>query len=783
MMRSVVLLATVLAIFNGANGAVLVRFINTVPQRQTTILNNVNAGGRTVTEVYDDERIGLQYFAQTSSGSNLQSPTLVWTEPVNRRLDETGTTTDYAPYAFTHAMPALRGYHLSGTGVNAIDRIAAYKSIATQIGIGGVDIDASGIDNYEQTSLKTDGVGLYLSFAAGSYQVQAYATIGSTVTATAVSQLPRQLSGSLRQVDLTDGKVYSIIAIGDGKYSDSTSPTNGNTVKLVLIEESTAATTFGMASLRWFHGIKSQSASSVTVFKTDTTSGNQIAANIAFGAVSDYVDVAPGTSSVFFVTIAGTASQTVIAPSSASRVEVTHDVRAGLRATVFCAMNDETTASVFCRMIPSRVVAYVRLINDLAGQTSLVQGAFGSQPLSDTKLTLWASYEYPRPSQVVDQSQNIGNNNIPTISTTSRGLYGVVSSVASNTCSGYGEVWVPVLIMDFAVRFTIVRDHTADLPDNFAAATLSAYNSAAKNNQQDPVTANNDQWFWGAPIFKRVNFIVKTEGFSTLAGLGATQGNAVRADVDTHRWYTGAFLLDEYMEPGQYYSLVASAPTTPTPANPYVPNSIQLINVVEYSWRLDRSVDTVASGIQSGKSLINWIPIGRQNFFGTTVNLRQKGTTNVNLQLTPAATDTYRTIEAVAGATFSWNDPAATAVLGITADASTYTFDQALAAVTSSCTTRIPGSTDVTLAAGDIVDVMILNSFGCLINNNDLNRLQVTMCKTQSALVTGHAVNTLLAGAPAAGPSQPFFAGSASSASASIAMIVAALLAVLATLF
>jgi hypothetical protein len=787
-MRSIVLLAAVLAIFgSGANGAVLLRFINTVPSKQDYGVPAVTGSGRTSVEIYT-ERIGLQYFAQTGTNNNLESPTLVWTEAVNPR-DAEATT---APYAFSHAMPPLRGYHALGSSTTMVDQIANYKSSQLPSTWSTTNNnDQSAADNYEQTSLKSDGVGLYLAFAAGTYQVQAYAVTPSLSATAALSALPRQLTNSLRSVTFEDGKVYTMVATGDGKYSDSTSPTNGNTVQLVLFEESVAPTTFGMASLRWFHSIKTQSTNAISIFKTDTSNGNQVANSINFGSVSDYVDVAPGTSTVFLATVNSGNSQTVVIPNSASRVESTHDVRAGLRATIICAVQDETTATTFCRMIPSRIVAYVRLINDLSGQNNLVQGAFGAIPAKDTKLTLWASYEYPRPSQVMDLSQNMGTNNIPRVAPWSRGLYGVVSAVASASCSGYGEVFVPMLIMDFAVRFTIIRDNTQDFAqqaattNNFVAATgtnPNSYSTAGADNQKNPTLLPIVDWFWAAPIFKRVNFIVKTEGFATLAGWSSsnTAMNAIR-DVSSglRVWYDSALLLDQYIEPGQYYSIIVTAP-----ANTFTTTGVQQSQITRFYARVDRSVDTVASGVPANKAIVNWIPFGTQVWTGSSVNFRQKGTSNINLVPSFAVATNYVKEVSIpgtpTGAPFTWNDPATQP--GLTADAGDYTFDfNAVAGSASSCTTRIPGTNDLTIAVGDVWDVYVLNVYGCTNNNNDLNSLVVRTCKTQSAIVTNHAVNTLLDGAPATS-TPTFFIASASSVSSSVAMIFAALLAVIAAL-
>jgi hypothetical protein len=604
-------------------------------------------------------------------------------------------------------------------------------------------------------------------------------------TSTALNQAPKPLTNTLRSLTFEDNKVYTIVATGDGKFS-ATVTNQGNTVALSMFEESTAATTFGMGSIRWFHAIKTQASSPISIYRGDTSDSLRLASGIAFGSLSDYVDVAPATAQAFPITIQTTA-QTVIAPTTAGRSEVSHDIRAGLRATIICAVNDETTSTVFCRMIPSRVVAYVRLINDLASQSDLVQGAFGSQALKDVKLTLWGSYEVPRPEQTVELGQKVGVSLVPRSPAQTRGLYGVVSTVSSGTCSGYGETWIPLIIMDYAVRHTIVRDNL-DVNAYYAGVNLAAYNSLGVNNQKNPAldTAPGfSQWFWGAPFFKRAHFLVKTESGATLTG----ESNNVPARADAVAWATSALLLDEYMEPGQYYTLIATGPSTPlTTAVTATPNTFATGASLRYFWRLDRTIESVASGssLAAGKANVNFVPFGNQNLRGT-INFRRKGATNINLTPTIAATDSYAVAASVASTAlvaFTWNAPAAPLI----ADAGDYTFDHTVDTNVLNnpnndvCLNKLPGSTDVTLVSGDTIDIYLLNSYGCKINNNDANRLVVSVCKTQSALLTGHAVMTLLDGSAAPSPS-PFFAGSASATTSSVALLSAALLAIIAALF
>jgi hypothetical protein len=772
-MRAVVLLA-VLAIISVCEGAVLVRFVNTVPTRTTPTTYGYSATGHLTGDVPMD-RIGLQY---SSTG---QAPALVWTEATNPRSDD--VSGGLSPYAYIHAMPPLRQYHrvdTAGTTALLVDTVATYKT--TDLAAGCTNV--ASCDNFDQSTLKGDGVGLYLQFAAGTYTLQAYAIVSTGAVSEDRKAVSRAITGSSRSITLEDGKVYSIIATGNGAFS-ATPALTGNTVTLTLIEESVAPTTFGMAALRWFHAIRSQSANTISIYQTSTTN-NAIASDIAFASVSNYIDVAPNSQANFPVTASGSVTTVITGTNVAS----THDIRAGLRATIVCAQMDETTATVFCRMIPSRVVAYVRLVNDLAGQTNQVQGVFGGQALNLVKLTLWGSYELPRPSQVVEGSQVLGMSTVPRIATLARGLYGVVSSVAAGSCSGYGEVFVPVPIMDYAVRFIIVKD-SSDAPNfvnNAYAGDVTTVGTAdlaytANPNTVSPIAKEATWgWFVGAPVHKRVNFIVKTDGFATLSGLAfAAAGANPSRDITNVRWLNNALLLDTYMEPGQYYTLMVTSDIAGI-ATPFVAYNIQTADVksVRFYWRLDRTIDgvTSTSGLTaSGKANLNWIYTPIQNFAGT-INLRKKGTSNVALSQTITATawtDTLAMVPATSPQT-AWNTPA----VGISADAGDYSFDHA-ATQTNVCINKIPNSNDITLAAGDIYDIFLLNTFGCTTGSNNANSLTVLSCKTQSALVTNNAVNTLLDGTAPAAPQGQMFTSSASVASSSLAF-VAALIALVAAL-
>jgi len=189
MIRTVLLVAALLAL---SEGAVLVRFINTVPTRgqfestptastplTVTRLDTSVAGAESVID-----RVGLQYFAQSTTTGNVASPTLVWTSLLTTTDVTPADGTFSQPYAWLFAMPPLRAYHTIKLAATA-ETIAVDKPYgnpphcspptAACPSSDNNNIDVFAGDIYEQTRLQADGVGLYMVFAAGTYQMQAYA--------------------------------------------------------------------------------------------------------------------------------------------------------------------------------------------------------------------------------------------------------------------------------------------------------------------------------------------------------------------------------------------------------------------------------------------------------------------------------------------------------------------------------------------------------------------------------------------------------------------------------
>jgi hypothetical protein len=809
MSSKIILLLAIFAV--SCDAAALVRFINTVPTRTvlTTLSSGVfHIGNIDVASTID--RVGLQYFADNGANT-LNSPTIVWTETLNDKAASVSTGT--APYAWAFAMPPLRRYSLVHNTAYpaAVDRVSAYLSSQIASGLNPAQTDPSVTDNYDHTFLKGDGVGLYLSFAAGTYRTQAYGVLGGTLSA-AYTGAAKAFASSLTSFTFADNTVYTIVAIGNGNFA-STPSMSGATVTLKMFIERVDPTTFGKASLRYFHAIQTQSTNTLEFYNGENpTNADQLASGLAFGTFSDYVDVAPNNNMV--VSITQTGSTSVIAPSSSGKQVVTADVRAGLRATVICAVTDSQNSIIFCRMIPSRVVAYVRMVNDLQGEQSLVQGAFGATKLSMSMLSLYASYETPSPDQIVDMSQNTANRRTGNHPGFTRGLYGVLSKVSSGAVTGYGEVFVPIPIMDFALRFTIVFDLPTELNDQFSSLNngnaavvpnVASYvsgnqvlsNANRRDNQQNPTagqTGAHQQWFWGAPIFKRVNFVVKTEGFSTLSGnairtVRSAPVPAAPVTIPDYAWVDNGVLLDEYMEPGQYYTLIATPQAYNAIGNlPYSPSQIQIGRVVRYFWRLDKTIDQISSGIPSGQARIQFLSFAEQTFATATtgtLTLRGKSSNSQQTNIILNAASTYAVLADRANVNWVWNTPSA----GTQVQAGNFRFDYvpgndgvAPAGVSNLCLARIPSPTDVTLNAGDNVDVFVLNAFGCVVANNDFNQLSSAIVITESAIKTGHANATLLADAAGDNNNQVFFAA-APATSASFTLIVLFISAILALLF
>jgi hypothetical protein len=479
-------------------------------------------------------------------------------------------------------------------------------------------------------------------------------------------------------------------------------------VRLTMFEESTAPVTFGMAAVRFFNGFSAAGVSVDVYTGTGVSDSGRIASGIAVGALSPYIDVAPGIQKEFPVAQSGSTSNYL-----ASSTAVQRDVRAGSRTTIICAVNNEQSGAGFCRGIPSRVVAYVRLINDLTSQDSLVQGAFGAQKLSLTRINLWASYEVPRPEIVVEGSQVAGTQKTTGHPLTQEGLYPVLVNVAPGTITGYSEVYVPVFIMDFAVRKLISTSTSTTLAAN------------------DVAYANGGTNFIYAPIYKRVHFVLKTDGGATLSGRFGTDllaqewplvGDQQSGKIGVSSTATGnqnsntAVTLDEYVEAGEYYSVFATASGLTDKTVYAYPRS----DILRVQYRRDRAVDTISSGIPTGKGNLNLIAFGSQDWTTTTFSLQQAAVSNSPTMATAGANNA----RAAAVTPIDWS---ATPVGNneIQLNVGTYTYS---AATGTDCYRTIPTvATNIVIADGGIYDLFVLNAYGCDLNSGGVARLNVVV--------------------------------------------------------
>jgi len=817
-MWKLILVASLLAL---ADGAALVRFINTVPTRTSN--PSVNAGatagataltGRltgipavTGAALVDypsynliSDRVGLNYYA--TSGTGYASPTVVWTTFLESSdVLTTTTTTATSPYYWHYAMPALRGYHALATGATPTEAAATDKPLGTLVATGNTvknaDVPVDQWDQYDQTRLRADGVGLYLSFAAGQYRLEAYGVMADSTNL--ISSVANKFTASASTFTFEDNKVYTIVAYGNAAFDAAIAYTGAN-VKLALLEESVAATTFGKAALRFFHAVQAESANSIDVYLGDMFVANKkIASSIAFGTVSSYVDVSPSIEVELQVGVAGSVPRQL-----GSGTPVKRDVRAGSRLTVICAQNNlvssATSNPVFCRGIPSRAVAYVRLLNDFAGQKSVVQGKFFPQKLSETPISLWASYDVPHGDQVYEQSQVMADSVFTNHPATSEGLYPVVKNVAAGTVSGYGEVFVPLPIMDFAIRWVIGTTYDALFLATTAATNILSITTSTAGNKSpaSPVSAAQTHFFF-APMLKRVHFLIKTNGDATLSGsyakvrnvnpfvvLPATATRTFAASTDS-KTVTPAYVgsIDEYVEPGQYYTIFAypakTASTVETAAATRYDTTLTLpvtayqdAAIARFAIRLDHTQGVVATAstvgigatITAGKGLLSFVPFFRreagavitaQEFKDATSVILKQGTIDVQtITMTSYGKNRAFVMRSTTGDTTAddvADSPATLAAVTAqtTADANgdaayiavtngTYTLSYTLAG--STCYTTVPTGQTITITDQTITDLFVLNTFGCLENSDDKTLLSVVTAVRSSAAATGHSPTT-----------------------------------------
>jgi hypothetical protein len=567
--------------------------LNTAPTKRTAALRDDKHRGYTFyhTDYHNVQvdRVGLTYSFKPEDTQAWRTAEVVWTETLawldlRDRYVQSNVNKDEKSYFWANAMPPLRAYHTQRVQATA----GATSQILEQDAVDRVCDYNTGVSDYlsqdhtryhwqEHSQLKADGIGLYLSFAAGEYSLEAYGVKGKDSgpndnTLLGVGNEPYnnvryEFPTSRWTFTFEDNKVYTLIATGEANWGSLSSAKHA--VRLKLLEEDTSkVSSFGKAAMRFFHAITPvYSTKSIDIYDGKDETGNEnngIVNQLAYEKASPYVDVAPGTDREFPVGSGGSGVGQVFV----SDIKVKYDIRAGMRVTVICAQNSDE-GKPFCRMIPSRIVAYVRLVNDMAGWGGLVQGRFGPQKFSDTELTVWASYEQPDITRVIPGSRNMGLGTSAGSPVGSQGLYPVVAGVKAGSVSGYGEVFVPLYIMDYAVRPQIwagCGSTTLQSSGTWTRQWLDCTDSydaigGKTNNAAEAATANflteNGVWYEGAPVFKRASFIIKTDGHSTINAFGQADNMNRRSPDSSLRaaCRAGTPLAFRFVEPGAFYSL------------------------------------------------------------------------------------------------------------------------------------------------------------------------------------------------------------------------------------
>jgi len=395
-------------------------------------------------------------------------------------------------------------------------------------------VQPAGADLYQGELLRADGIMGYLSFAAGSYTLAAYGVIGHscgssssacTLTPDGTTTGSGTLNTNARTIadfaatkaafTLEDQKTYNLVAYGLADWNSAGSASWAPTVSLALTEESSGVSApFAQASLRFMHAVAKYSTSSISVYGGRSVAAASSLATISFGSVSDWTAVPASQSYVFPISVGGT--------SVAQSTTVTLDVRAGTRATVICAVNDLNLATVFCRQIPSRVVAYVRLVNALGSSDTLqVPDVWTGVKASESNLSLVGSYatatEYLATAAI--QPDAAANMQPPAAAPTE--VYSIVSGVTASTISGYGDVHVPLAIMDLALSPRISIRATNQGPTGGAGTvpTTVAIGIGAATQAgfvESPYTTMGGTTLYNQnhmnPMYKRVTMAIRSAG-------------------------------------------------------------------------------------------------------------------------------------------------------------------------------------------------------------------------------------------------------------------------------
>jgi len=395
--------------------------------------------------------------------------------------------------------------------------------------------------------------------------------------------------------------------------------------------------------------------------------------------------------------------------------------------------------------------------------------------LNKLNLTLWAASEVPRPDQLAELSQAGSTRTYTNHALNIRGLYKVVSNVAAGKASGYGEVFVPLPIMDFAVRYSVVID---------TANTLAALGGYAAANTATAMT----NWFLGGVIAKRVHFAIRTSGGATLASNTLTVSKlAESADA---AWIAKSLLVDRFVDAGSYNTIFAfpNKGTTP-PTNTGLPAKQPVI----FTWRTDRTSAQVTSGIPSGSAYVSLVPFAfestgnavNQAFVEGKLNIRQ-GSASPLTKTFIATDDTTAVLLVTAAANAPADLTAIVPHFTITAGDYTYDFTPKTAATPDPCYNVLPGTNSLKVAAGQAYDIFVMNTRGCAsARRADANQLSVQSVQQQSAAATGNADGTVLVSSgttTTTTTTSTFYFAAASANTMTISFIVAALFAIIAAL-
>jgi hypothetical protein len=317
--------------------------------------------------------------------------------------------------------------------------------------------------------------------------------------------------------------------------------------------------------------------------------------------------------------------------------------------------------------------------------------------------------------------------------------------------------------MDYAVR-PVIRELDCRADSTVVTYTLPTDDPQNLLSSTAADNTPNTRWFETSPVYKRVNFVVKTDSMSTLSGNVAVLAPQKKlAAADTKRGLVNAFLLNEYFEPGQYYTIAAQ----PDPATSTF-STIQLAGQTRFSLRLDWDIATVSAGIAAGTGVVRVNPTLNQDF---DVAAAQKLSISGRSALFGPWTPRFVAAKATKDSKNAWIAPASSDYVALAPGQ--YSYSSQFSGATT-CYNTIPSGT-FTVTAGGILDIFVLGSYACDKQSTTL----VTVSKAPARVDLGTSVCN-----PPATPGNAFLFGASSTVSPSfIVAAVAALIALVATMF